>query len=106
MRSALQHFPGLRATLTEFVFNDGRVSTLVCLSGIIPVSYKGKKYNIPVEIYVPDKHPYHPPMAYVKPTADMCIKPSRNVNENGLVFLPYLHEWKPNSSDLIGLIQV
>ncbi|CAG0900527.1 unnamed protein product [Cyprideis torosa] len=106
VRSVVQHYPGLKPTFTEYVFNDGKTMELICLKGVIPVTYKENQYNIPVEIYVQDAHPYATPIAYVKPTQDMCIKPSRNVNENGLVFLPYLHEWKPNQSDLLGLVQV
>uniref|UniRef100_A0A6A7FPY6 Tumor susceptibility gene 101 protein-like isoform X3 n=2 Tax=Hirondellea gigas TaxID=1518452 RepID=A0A6A7FPY6_9CRUS len=45
-------------------------------------------------------------MAYVKPTPDMLIKASRHVDQNGKVYLPYLHEWNPNSSDLLGLVQM
>ena len=41
-----------------------------------------------------DSHPYNPPMAFVKPTATMQIKPGRHVDANGRVYLPYLHEWK------------
>lgn len=28
------------------------------------------------------------------------------VDHNGKIYLPYLHEWSPNASDLLGLIQV
>ncbi|CAG0898203.1 unnamed protein product [Cyprideis torosa] len=106
VRSVVQHYPQLKPTFTEYVFKDGKTMELICLKGAIPVTYKENQYNIPIEIYVQDAHPYATPIAYVKPTQDMWIKPSRNVNENGLVFLPYLHEWKPNQSDLLGLVQV
>ncbi|MPC20255.1 Tumor susceptibility gene 101 protein [Portunus trituberculatus] len=53
----------------------------------------GSLYNIPVCIWVLDNHPISPPMVYVKPTPDMLIKASRHVDQNGKVFLPYLHEW-------------
>jgi len=33
-------------------------------------------------------------MIYVKPTANMQIKPGRHVDTNGRIYLPYLHEWK------------
>jgi len=41
-----------------------------------------------------DTHPYEPPMIYVKPTADMQIKPGRYVDMSGLIHVPYLHDWK------------
>ncbi|MCL4133062.1 UNVERIFIED_CONTAM: hypothetical protein GTU68_023800 [Idotea baltica] len=53
-----------------------------------------------------DNHPFSAPMVYIKPTLDMLIKPSRHVDQNGKVYLPYLHEWNPNSSDVMGLIQI
>lgn len=53
-----------------------------------------------------DTHPYNAPICYVKPTADMHIKVSMYVDQNGKIYLPYLHDWQPNSSDLMGLIQV
>lgn len=53
-----------------------------------------------------DTHPQNAPICYVKPTADMHIKVSMYVDHNGKVYFPYLHDWKPNSSDLLGLIQV
>jgi ESCRT-I complex subunit TSG101 len=36
----------------------------------------------------------------------MHIKVSMYVDHNGKIYLPYLHDWQPNSSDLLGLIQV
>lgn len=36
----------------------------------------------------------------------MQIKTSQYVDESGRVYLPYLHDWNRNSSDLIGVIQV
>lgn len=40
-----------------------------------------------------DTHPVHAPVCYVKPTADMCLKASRNLDLQGKVYLPYLHNW-------------
>lgn len=53
-----------------------------------------------------DTHPNNAPICYVKPTADMHIKVSMYVDHNGKIYLPYLHDWLPASSDLLGLIQV
>lgn len=104
--NALQHYRNLSPMSSQFVFNDGTKKELFCLDGTIPVSYKGNVYNIPVCVWLLDTHPYNSPMCYVKPTAYMQIKVSRHVDQTGRVFLPYLHEWNPNSSDLLGLIQV
>lgn len=53
-----------------------------------------------------DTHPYNAPICYVAPTPDMHIKVSMYVDHNGKIYLPYLHDWQPTSSDLLGLIQV
>uniref|UniRef100_A0A1B0CEN7 Uncharacterized protein n=3 Tax=Lutzomyia longipalpis TaxID=7200 RepID=A0A1B0CEN7_LUTLO len=53
-----------------------------------------------------DTHPNNAPMCYVKPTPEMHIKVSQYVDHNGKIYLPYLHDWQPNSSDLLSLIQV
>lgn len=104
--NALQHYRNLSPTSAQFVFNDGMKKELFCLDGTIPVNYKGSTYNIPVCIWLLDTHPYNSPMCYVKPTAYMQIKVSRHVDQTGRIFLPYLHDWNPGSSDLLGLIQV
>lgn len=96
------------------VFNDGTPMELVNLSGTIPVTYKGKfsgiifkkyllfiflgnVYNIPVCIWLMDTHPNNAPLCYVKPTSDMNIKVSIFVDQNGKIYLPYLHDWVPVS---------
>lgn len=104
--TALQTFTDLRPQLSSHVFNDGTSRELLCLDGTIPVLYKGKTYNIPVCLWLLDTHPFNPPMVFVKPTANMQIKPGRHVDANGRIYLPYLHEWKHPVSDLTGLIQI
>ncbi|XP_033113515.1 tumor susceptibility gene 101 protein-like [Anneissia japonica] len=99
-------FNDLKPKIEKYAFNDGSVKDLLCIDGTIPVHYKGSRYNIPICVYVMDTHPYNPPMCFVRPTKDMLIKPSKHVDANGRIYLPYLHEWKYPNSDLIGLIQV
>ena len=62
-------------------------------------------YNIPINIYMKNDHPYFPPYCLVSPTNDMAVQPSCYVDPQGLLDLPYLHEWKPNKSNLTDLIQ-
>ncbi|KAK8752863.1 hypothetical protein OTU49_007993 [Cherax quadricarinatus] len=104
--TALHNYRGLSPRLDKFVFRSGTSRYLLCLEGTIPVTYKGAVYNIPICIWLLDNHPLSSPMVYVKPTPDMLIKASRHVDQNGKVYLPYLHEWNLNSSDLPGLIQI
>ncbi|GLV33975.1 Tumor susceptibility gene 101 [Carabus blaptoides fortunei] len=104
--STVNHYAGLAIKQDTYVFNDGTPLDLVNLTGTIPVSYKGNIYNIPVCIWLMDTHPKNAPLCYVKPTSDMSIKVSMFVDQNGKIYLPYLHDWVPNSSDILGLIQV
>jgi len=104
--NVLQTFTDLRPTIQKYTFNDGAAKDLLCLAGTIQVNYKGKTYNIPIESFLMDSHPYNPPIVYVKPTANMLIKASRHVDSSGLIYLPYLNEWKHPQSDIVGLLQV
>ncbi|XP_034177996.1 tumor susceptibility gene 101 [Osmia lignaria lignaria] len=104
--SVLNLYNGLQYEVEPFVFNDGSRKELFNLQGTIPVSYEGNCYNIPICIWLMDTHPNNAPMCYVKPTADMYVKVSMFVDHNGKIYLPYLHDWLPHSSDLLSLIQI
>lgn len=104
--SSLHHYRGLIPKQDKFIFNDGIQRDLINIYGTIPVPYKGQNYNIPISLWLLDTHPYHAPICYVKPTADMQIKVSKHVDHSGKIYLPYLHEWSHPSSDLLGLIQI
>jgi len=104
--TANTHYPGLIPMQDTYRFNDGTTLKLVNLTGTIPVRYKGNVYNIPIVIWLMDTHPYNAPICYVQPTPDMSIKVSMYVDQTGKIYLPYLHDWAPNDSDLLGLIQV
>ena len=41
-----------------------------------------------------DTHPFMAPLAFVSPTPTMAIRQTRNVDLNGKIYMPYLHEWK------------
>lgn len=101
----IQVYRSLTYRVEAFVFNNGVQKDLLNLEGTIPVNYKGSYYNIPVCIWLMDTHPQNAPLCFVKPTPDMSIKVSRYVDNSGKVYLPYLHEWKPNASTLQALVQ-
>ena len=61
----------------------------------------GRTYNIPIVIWLMDTHPTHAPMCYVDPTPDMCLKPSKNMDHSGRIYLPYLHNWTAVSSEIL-----
>jgi len=106
IQTLLHHYKGLSPKGEKFIFNDGRERELLHLVGTIPVPYKGQNYNIPISITLLDTHPYHAPLAFVKPTPDMQIKVSKHVDASGKIYLPYLHEWSHPNSDLVGLVQI
>lgn len=106
VKDALDQYQALSFRLDNYVFNDGSSKELMHLEGTIPVMYKSNTYHIPVCIWLMDTHPNNAPICYVRPTADMHIKVSKYVDHNGKIYLPYLHDWQPSSSDLLGLIQV
>ena len=54
----------------------------------------GIKYNMPISVWLMNKHPFTAPLVYVSPTPTMVLKQTRNVDLNGKINLLYLHEWK------------
>ncbi|XP_032519939.1 tumor susceptibility gene 101 protein [Danaus plexippus] len=103
--NVIQVYRGLNFRVEGFVFNNGVRKDLLNLEGTIPVNYKGAYYNIPICIWLMDTHPQNAPLCFVKPTPDMSIKVSKYVDNNGKIYLPYLHEWKANVSTLQRLVQ-
>lgn len=88
----------------RLIHNNGTEAMLLVLGGTVAINYQGRQYNIPVEVYVSEPYPDAPPRCYVRPTKDMDIKVGhRHVDRDGLVYLPYLHEWNPRSHNLTEL---
>lgn len=54
----------------------------------------GKRYNIPVSLWLKESYPHTAPICYLKPTREMVVVTSRHVSSNGEILLPYLDEWK------------
>jgi ESCRT-I complex subunit TSG101 len=91
---------------TNTFSGQGRTVTLFYLSGVIPISYSGSTYNIPVTIYFDPPYPNQPPRCFVTPSAGMALKPNHpNVDNGGMVYLPYLSSWNSRSSSLTELVQ-
>ena len=106
MLDALKTYRGLAPSLEKFVFDDGEEKSLLNLNGTIPIKYRGCTYNIPVYFWLRPDYPDAAPMGFVKPTADMTIKASENVDSNGRVSLPYLDDWKGFDSSLMEFISI
>lgn len=102
----LRHIPSLVPKPRELFQTDGSISNLMCLDGTVPITYRGSTYNIPVEVYLKLGFPREPPICYVRPTATMFVKSGHpHVDTEGLVWLPYLHEWRETSHSLLPLCQ-
>ncbi|CUT99537.1 tumor susceptibility locus tag 101 protein [Echinococcus multilocularis] len=106
IEKASQAYHSLQVKLQDFTFENGQTSKLLCMEGTIPVKYMGNVYNIPLAVYFVRQHPYHPPIAYVRPTSSMQIKAGPNVDTNGKIFLPYLSEWNFPDSSTQGLLEI
>lgn len=84
----------------------GRSVQLFYLSGVVPINYQGNVYNIPVTIYFDPPYPEKAPRCFVTPTETMEIKPGhQHVDQNGMVYLPYLNQWRMGQSRLPELIR-
>ena len=55
---------------------------------------QGVKYNIPIQVWLPEAYARQPPIMYVVPTSTMIIKPSHSfVDASGVVSSPYVRNW-------------
>jgi ESCRT-I complex subunit TSG101 len=82
-------------------FNDGRAQLLVCVHGLIPITFRQATYNIPIAIWIPLEYPRLPPLVYVVPTSDMLVKSSKHVDPSGECSFEYLDNWRKKSE--VGL---
>jgi len=105
---ALLKYPSLRPKAANFTYETGQVAVLMCIEGTIPIVFRGNQYNIPINIWLHRNYPNAPPTTYVIPTPTMIIKPSKNVDTNGRVYMPYLHHWasQPDQSNLVTLLSL
>lgn len=78
---------------------------VLSLRGTVSMTYRGVKYNIPVEIFLPPGYPSHPPICYVRPSAGMILKENhKHVGSDGKIYINYLHNWKSYSCNLVDLV--
>ncbi|XP_066923347.1 tumor susceptibility gene 101 protein-like [Clytia hemisphaerica] len=104
--NALRAFGDLHPDEDIYVHTDGSRRDLICLKGTIPVNYKGSTYNIPIQIWLLSSHPFNAPLVFVRPTANMLIKPNKHVDNSGKVYMPYLSEWRAQKSDTYSMINM
>ncbi len=75
-------------------YDDGRAQLLLCVHGVLPITFRNASYNIPVALWIPRDYPKLPPVAYVVPTNDMLIKPGRYVDVSGRCNPDYVRNWE------------
>jgi len=85
----------------------GRQITLFFLAGVLPISYKGVAYNIPVTVYLDPTYPDTAPRCFVTPTAEMSLRPGHaNVDKGGMIRVQYLQQWSGDNSSLVDLVPI
>lgn len=79
---------------------------MLVLDGVIPITYRGVPYQIPVMIWCRPLYPNDAPVPYVRPTPTMMLREGHSsVNKEGRVYLQhYLSIWDPAQFSLYGLV--
>ncbi|CAM9988688.1 unnamed protein product [Pylaiella littoralis] len=89
----------------KLTLNTGQECDLLMLEGTFSIVYRGVEYFTPIEVFITENYPSAPPMCYIRPTSGMSLKVGhRHVDQGGLVYLPYLHEWSARTHNLVELI--
>ncbi|KAF7294965.1 UEV-domain-containing protein [Mycena indigotica] len=104
--AALTRYPSLRPKADIYTYDDGRTQLLLCLHGLLPITYRAASYNIPIAVWIPRTYPREPPLPYVVPTADMLVKAGPNLDVSGRSSIDYVQHWarKHEGCDLAALI--
>ncbi|KAG2750081.1 UEV-domain-containing protein [Suillus brevipes Sb2] len=95
--TALARFTTLRPKSDVYTYDDGRTQLLLCLHGVLPISFRGASYNIPIAVWVTKEYPRQPPIVYVVPTQDMLVRPSKHVDVSGQCKVEYIQHWEKKS---------
>ncbi|KAI5123292.1 hypothetical protein M0805_009313 [Coniferiporia weirii] len=105
--AALDRCPSLRPKTDVYTYDDGRTQLLLCLHGLLPISFRAASYNIPVAVWITLPYPAEPPLVYVIPTSDMLVRPSPAVDLSGRCSLEYATIWsrKPDTCSLSALLE-
>ncbi|XP_066525845.1 ubiquitin-conjugating enzyme E2 variant 3 [Hoplias malabaricus] len=98
-------YPDIKANTGLYTFSDSSQRELLKLVGNIPVNYKGRSYNLPIQLWLLDSFPFTPPICLLRPTANMMIREGKHVNAKGRIFLPALHNWDHPKSTVTALLE-
>ena len=62
---------------------------LMKLSGLLPISFRGVVYNIPITVWLPVEYPARPCTPFLTPTPEMQIVPNhQHVGSDGMCYFP------------------
>ncbi|TDL27537.1 UEV-domain-containing protein [Rickenella mellea] len=105
--AALIRFPALRPKSDIYTYDDGRTQLLLCLHGLLPITFRRATYNIPVALWFPLTYPKDPPIVYVVPTTEILVRPSKHVDPSGRCTVDYMDDWlrKPEAGNLTALLE-
>ncbi|KAG5643472.1 hypothetical protein DXG03_000860 [Asterophora parasitica] len=105
--SVLTRFPTLRPKSDVYTYDDGRTQLLLCVHGLLPISFRGASYNIPIAAWVTRDYPREPPIAYVVPTNDMLVKAGKYIDVSGRCSVEFLQHWERKSEgcSLLALLE-
>ncbi|EDR14818.1 uncharacterized protein LACBIDRAFT_305951 [Laccaria bicolor S238N-H82] len=92
--AALARFQTLRPKSDIYTFDDGRTQLLLCIHGLLPISFRQASYNIPISVWLPRQYPQQPPIPYVVPTTDMLVKSGPYVDVSGKCNPEYIQHWE------------
>ncbi|KAF8654233.1 hypothetical protein AX16_003756 [Volvariella volvacea WC 439] len=104
---ALLAFPTVRPKSDIYTYDDGRTQLLLCLHGLLPITFRSATYNIPIALWITRDYPREPPIVYVVPTGDMLVRPSRHVDVSGRCTIEYMHNWlrKSEGCNVVALLE-
>jgi ESCRT-I complex subunit TSG101 len=78
-------------------YDDGRTQLLLCLHGLLPITFRQAAYNIPLAIWLPRDYPKDHPIPYVLATPDMLIRSSQYIELSGRCNIEYIQNWQRKS---------
>lgn len=90
------------SSLTISAFDDGRTQLLLCVYGLLPISYRATPYNIPIAFWITTDYPIHPPLCFVVPTNNILIRPGKYIDVSGRCNTEYIQNWE--HKDEVGTI--
>ncbi|OEU18822.1 UBC-like protein [Fragilariopsis cylindrus CCMP1102] len=91
--------------ISPLVENNGDSSHCLVLQGTIAIVFRGMTYQLLVDIYLPPGYPIRPPVSFVRLAENMYLKESHpHVGSDGMVYMPYTHEWNPRTHSLIEMV--